>query len=88
MKSSRTPGKLLEDTLDWTLKEQHEHLASSMPSVGNSVAKPSSAYFGFAERVFGASEEELKEVDLVEPKTAEKIWGWRARGKLGLVYVS
>jgi ERCC4-related helicase/ERCC4-type nuclease len=56
-----------------TLKEQQEYLVSSIPGVGNAVAKNLLRHFGSVERVFAASEEELKEVELVGPKTAERI---------------
>jgi ERCC4-related helicase/ERCC4-type nuclease len=56
-----------------TLKEQQEYLVSSIPGVGNAVAKNLLRHFGSVERVFAASEEELKAVELVGPKTAERI---------------
>jgi len=56
-----------------TLKEQQEYLVSSIPGVGNAVAKNLLRHFGSVERVFAANEEELKEVELVGPKTAERI---------------
>jgi len=56
-----------------TLKEQQEYLVSSIPGVGNAVAKNLLRHFGSVERVFAATEEELKAVDLVGPKTAERI---------------
>ncbi|HOO54696.1 MAG TPA: helix-hairpin-helix domain-containing protein [Methanothrix sp.] len=55
------------------LKEQQERLVSSIPGVGNAVAKNLLRHFGSVERVFAASEEELKEVELVGLKTAERI---------------
>lgn len=56
-----------------TLKEQQEYLVSSIPGVGNAVAKNLLRHFGSVERVFAATEEELKAVALVGPKTAERI---------------
>lgn len=56
-----------------TLKEQQEYLVSSIPGVGNAMAKNLLRHFGSVERVFAASAEELKEVELVGPKTAERI---------------
>ncbi len=56
-----------------TLKEQQEYLVSSIPGVGNAVAKNLLRHFGSVERVFAVTEEELKEVELVGPKTAERI---------------
>ncbi|OPY49768.1 MAG: excinuclease ABC subunit C [Methanosaeta sp. PtaU1.Bin055] len=54
-------------------KEQQERLVSSIPGVGNALAKNLLRHFGSVERVFAASEEELKAVALVGPKTAERI---------------
>ena len=56
-----------------TLKEQQERLVSSIPGVGNALAKNLLRHFGSVERVFAASEEELKAVALVGQKTAERI---------------
>ena len=56
-----------------TLKEQQEYLVSSIPGVGNAVARNLLRHFGSVERVFAATEEELKAVALVGPKTAERI---------------
>ena len=56
-----------------TLKEQQEYLVSSIPGVGNAMAKNLLRHFGSVERVFAATEEELKVVALVGPKTAERI---------------
>ena len=56
-----------------TLKEQQEYLISSIPGVGNAVAKNLLRSFGSVERVFAAPAEELETVPLVGPKTAERI---------------
>jgi ERCC4-related helicase/ERCC4-type nuclease len=56
-----------------TLKEQQEYLVSSISGVGNAVAKNLLRHFGSVENVFTAREEELKNVELVGPKTAERI---------------
>ena len=56
-----------------TLKEQQEYLVSSIPGVGQAVAKNLLRHFGSVERVFAASAEELETVPLVGPKTAERI---------------
>ncbi|MCR3884232.1 DEAD/DEAH box helicase [Methanotrichaceae archaeon M04Ac] len=56
-----------------TLKEQQEYLVSSIPGVGNAVAKNLLRSFGSVERVFAAPAEELEAVPLVGPKTAERI---------------
>jgi Fanconi anemia group M protein len=42
-----------------TLKERQEYLVSSIPGVGNAVAKNLLRHFGSVERVFAATEEEL-----------------------------
>jgi len=56
-----------------TLSEQQEYLVSSISGVGKTVAQNLLLHFGSVERVFRASEDELKDVDLVGPKTAERI---------------
>ncbi|MHC1632080.1 MAG: DEAD/DEAH box helicase [Methanotrichaceae archaeon] len=56
-----------------TLNEQQEYLVSSIPSVGPTMARNLLKHFGSVEKVLTASEEELKNVDLVGPKTAERI---------------
>ncbi len=56
-----------------TLKEQQEYVISSMPEIGPVVAKNLLRHFGSIERVMRASREELMEVELVGPKTADRI---------------
>ncbi len=56
-----------------TLKEQQEYLISALPGVGPAVARNLLLHFGSVERVMTATEEELKMVDKVGPKTAAKI---------------
>lgn len=56
-----------------TLKEQQEYLVSAMPSVGPTVARNLLKHFGSVQAVVNASEEELRKVDLVGPKIAERI---------------
>jgi len=56
-----------------TLKEQQEYLISSIPNIGLSVARNLLRHFGSVRRVLNASFEELLVVDLVGPKTAERI---------------
>lgn len=56
-----------------TLKEQQEYLVSAIPSVGPAVARNLLNHFGSVERIMTASPEELKQVELVGPKIAERI---------------
>ncbi len=56
-----------------TLKEQQEYVVSSIPEVGPTVARNLLRHFGSVERIMTASREELMEVGLVGPKTAERI---------------
>jgi ERCC4-related helicase len=56
-----------------TLNEQQEYLVSALPSVGPAVARNLLRHFGSVEKIMTATLEELKEVDLVGPKIAERI---------------
>jgi ERCC4-related helicase len=56
-----------------TLKEQQEYLVSAIPSVGPAVARNLLKHFCSVETIMTASEEELKQVELVGPKIAERI---------------
>ncbi len=56
-----------------TLKEQQEYVISSLPEIGPAVARNLLLHFGSVERVMSASREELMEVGLVGPKTADRI---------------
>ncbi|MCX6670083.1 MAG: DEAD/DEAH box helicase [Methanothrix sp.] len=56
-----------------TLKEQQEYLVSAIPSVGPAVARKLLRHFGSIERIMTASKEELRQVELVGPKIAERI---------------
>lgn len=56
-----------------TLKEQQEYVISSLPEIGPAVARNLLLHFGSVERVIAASREELMEVGLVGPKTADRI---------------
>jgi Fanconi anemia group M protein len=56
-----------------TRKEQQEHLISSIPSVGPTVARNLLRHFGSIKNVITATEEELRVVALVGPKIAERI---------------
>ncbi len=56
-----------------TLKEQQEYVISSLPEIGPAVARNLLRHFGSVERIMKASREELMEVGLVGPKTADRI---------------
>jgi len=56
-----------------TLKEQQEYVISSLPEIGPAVARNLLLHFGSVERIMNASREELMEVGLVGPKTADRI---------------
>jgi len=56
-----------------TLKEQQEYVISSLPEIGPAVARNLLLHFGSVERVMSATREELMEVGLVGPKTADRI---------------
>lgn len=56
-----------------TLKEQQEYLISAIPSVGPAVARNLLMHFGSIERIMTATLDELKQVELVGPKIAERI---------------
>ncbi len=56
-----------------TLKEQQEYLVSAISDIGTVVARNLLRHFGSVERVLTASKEELMKVELVGPKTADRI---------------
>ncbi len=56
-----------------TLKEQQEYLVSAISEIGPAVARNLLRHFGSVERVMTASREELMKVELVGPKTADRI---------------
>lgn len=56
-----------------TLHETQEYVVSSVPTIGPVTAENLLEAFGSVENVFGASVEELEEVDGVGEKTAEQI---------------
>ena len=55
------------------LPQQQEYVVSAMPEIGPVVAKNLLKHFGTVAAVMGASREELLEVELVGPKTADRI---------------
>ena len=56
-----------------TLPEQQEYVVSSICEIGPVVAKNLLRHFGSVERIMTASREELMDVELVGPKTADRI---------------
>jgi Fanconi anemia group M protein len=56
-----------------TLPEQQEYLVSAISEIGPVVARNLLQHFGSVERIMKASREELMEVELVGPKTADRI---------------
>jgi len=56
-----------------TLPEQQEYVVSAISEIGPVVAKNLLRHFGSVEQIMIASKEELMEVDLVGPKTADRI---------------
>ncbi|MBU4491177.1 MAG: DEAD/DEAH box helicase [Euryarchaeota archaeon] len=56
-----------------TLKEQQEYLVSAISEIGPAAARNLLRHFGSVERVMTASREELMQVELVGPKTADRI---------------
>ncbi len=56
-----------------TLKEQQEYIISSLPEIGPAVARNLLLHFGSVEGVMSASRDELMEVGLVGPRTADRI---------------
>ncbi|MDO9097154.1 MAG: DEAD/DEAH box helicase [Candidatus Methanoperedens sp.] len=56
-----------------TLKEQQEYLVSAISEIGPVVARNLLRHFGSVERIMAASREELLKVELVGPKTADRI---------------
>jgi ERCC4-related helicase len=56
-----------------TLPEQQEYLVSAISEIGPVVAKNLLQHFGSVERIMKASRDELMEVELVGPKTADRI---------------
>ncbi|MCX9026475.1 MAG: DEAD/DEAH box helicase [Candidatus Methanoperedens sp.] len=56
-----------------TLPEQQEYLVSAISEIGPVVARNLLRHFGTVERIMAASREELMKVELVGPKTADRI---------------
>jgi Fanconi anemia group M protein len=56
-----------------TLPEQQEYVVSAISEIGPVVAKNLLSHFGSVERIMTATKEELMAVELVGPKTADRI---------------
>lgn len=56
-----------------TLKEQQEYIVSAFPGIGSILSKPLLEKFGSIKNIVNASEEKLREVDLIGEKKAGKI---------------
>ena len=61
------------DKKPMTLKEQQEYLISALPGIGATLAKPLLSKFGSVKNVINATEDELKDVELIGKKKAKKI---------------
>jgi len=56
-----------------TLKEQQEHLIETLPGVGPRLARSLLAHFNSVRNILTANEEELRKIDKMGEKKAEKI---------------
>ncbi|MFH1212345.1 MAG: DEAD/DEAH box helicase [Candidatus Woesearchaeota archaeon] len=56
-----------------TLKEQQEYIASSLPGIGMSIARPLLLHFKSLKSIFNATVKELETVDFIGKKKAAKI---------------
>ncbi len=56
-----------------TTKEIQEYIVSSLPSIGPTLSKPLLKKFGSIKNIVNATEEELKEVELIGEKKAAEI---------------
>src|SRR3989344_1983521 len=66
-------GFTLHSSKPLTLKEQQEYIVSALPGVGPILSKPLLKKFGSVKKIINASEEKLKEVELIGEKKASKI---------------
>lgn len=57
----------------WNLREQQEYLVAALPGIGAKLAKPLLERFGSVKAVLNAPVEELREVELIGEKKAQKI---------------
>ena len=56
-----------------TLKEQQEHVIETLPGVGPNLARSLLRHFGSIKKIFTASEEDIRKVDKMGEKKAEKL---------------
>lgn len=56
-----------------TLKEQQEYIVSALPNIGPNLAKPLLKKFKSVKNLINATEDELKDVDLIGEKKAKAI---------------
>ena len=56
-----------------TLRERQEYIVAGLPNVGTKLAQGLLKEFGSVEKIFSASEEELKKVDKIGGKKAKRI---------------
>ena len=56
-----------------SLKEQQEYFISALPNIGMGGARPLLKHFKTVKDIINASEEELKEVDLIGPKKSKTL---------------
>lgn len=56
-----------------TLKDMQEYIVSSLPGVGPTLSKPLLKHFKTVKKIFSASEEDLRKVELIGEKKASQI---------------
>jgi len=56
-----------------TVKEQQEYFVSALPNIGMGGARPLLKHFKSVKNIVNASEDELKEVDLIGPKKSKAL---------------
>jgi ERCC4-related helicase len=56
-----------------TIKEQQEYFVSALPNIGMGGARPLLKHFKSVKNIVNASEDELKEVDLIGPKKSKTL---------------
>ncbi|MBW3003065.1 DEAD/DEAH box helicase [Candidatus Woesearchaeota archaeon] len=57
----------------YSLKNMQEYVVSALPNIGPALAKPLLKHFKSVKNIVNASEEELKQVELIGDKKAKKI---------------
>ena len=56
-----------------SIKEQQEYFVSALPNIGMGGARPLLKHFKSVKNIVNASEDELKEVDLIGPKKSKTL---------------